>query len=96
MEVLASLIPCCCQMLKLTIDKMVGLEVKLKESDLTINEDIKQLVENIQKYRKKDRKKIIEYIHRTLELNVSMVTNANTAVNTVVHNSVVEADTKDN
>ena len=75
---------------------MVGLEVKLKESDLTINEDIKQLVENIQKYRKKDRKKIIEYIHRTLELNVSMVTNANTAVNTVVHNSVVEADTKDN
>lgn len=67
--------------------------MKLAQNDLTINDDIKQLLSEIHRYRKKDRKMIMEYVLKTLQMNVTILSNDNTN-NSVIDNRSIQEENK--
>lgn len=77
---------------KLTIDLIVDLELKFRQNDLSVTKDIMELMENMHKYSKKDKKKIWEYIMRMAKMNASYI---DTVKNSVVDNRSIDDDEKE-
>jgi hypothetical protein len=65
-------IPCIFQCLKLSIDEICNIKIKMKDQNLTVLGDLNSLVVNIKKYRKKDRKIILNLVIQFLEQNISL------------------------
>ena len=55
-------IPCVFQCLKLTIDEICNIKIKMRDQNVTVLGDLNNLVTNIKKYRKKDRKIILNLV----------------------------------
>ena len=69
---LMEFIPCIFQCLKLSIDEICNIKIKMKDQNLTVLGDLNSLVVNIKKYRKKDRKIILNLVIQFLEQNISL------------------------
>jgi hypothetical protein len=65
-------IPCIFQCLKLSIDEICNIKIKMKDQNLSVLGDLNNLVVNIKKYRKKDRKIILNLVINFLEQNISL------------------------
>ena len=65
-------IPCVFQCLKLTIDQICDIKIKMKNQNVAVLGDLNNLVCNIKKYRKKDRKIILNLVIQFLEQNISI------------------------
>ncbi len=65
-------IPCVFQCLKLTIDQICDIKIKMKNQNVAVLGDLNNLVVNIKKYRKKDRKIILNLVIQFLEQNISI------------------------
>ena len=65
-------IPCVFQCLKLTIDEICDIKIKMKNQNVAVLGDLNNLVCNIKKYRKKDRKIILNLVIQFLEQNISL------------------------
>lgn len=92
-EAAIACIPYICSGLKLTIDLIVDLEVKFRQNDLSVTNDIIELMQNMNKYSKKDKKKIWEYVIRMAKMNASYI---DTVKNSVVDNRSINDDEKSN
>jgi hypothetical protein len=71
-----SVLPCVCAGIKLTVDELVDLRVKMRDNDPDIMKTLLELTENLHKYKKKDRKKILELISTFLKNNISLQSSA--------------------
>lgn len=72
MEIAGDLLASCiCAGLKLALDQIVELEVKMKQGDQSIAIDIKNLFDNVKLYPKKDRKIIYGYVKKFMDMNAS-------------------------
>lgn len=72
MEIMGSIIASClCATLKLALEQIVNLEVKLKQNDPTIVTDIRDLLDNVKRYPKSDRKIIYKYVKKFMDMNAS-------------------------
>ena len=72
MEIFGSIIASClCATLKLALEQIVNLEVKLKQNDPSIATDIRDLLDNVKSYPKSDRKIIYRYVKKFMDLNAS-------------------------
>jgi len=65
-------IPCIFQCLKLSIDQICDIKIKMKDQNVAVLGDLNNLVCNIKKYRKKDRKIILNLVIQFLEQNISL------------------------
>jgi hypothetical protein len=65
-------IPCIFTCLKLSIDQICDIKMKMKDQNISVLNDLNALVVNIKKYRKKDRKIILKLIINFLEQNISL------------------------
>lgn len=72
-------IPCIFSCLKLTIDEICNIKMKMKDQNISVLGDLNDLVINIKKYRKKDRKIILKLVISFLEQNISL-NNSNTNI----------------
>ncbi len=65
-------LPCICSAASLAIEQLVNLELKMKSNDNSVTTDVKDLIDNIKKYPKKDRAIILSYVKKYLDMNVSI------------------------
>jgi len=65
-------LPCIFSVAALTVEEIVRLRIKMRDQDPTVNSDLLQLVANIKKYKKSDRRIILNEIQLYLENNVSL------------------------
>jgi hypothetical protein len=79
-------IPCVFQCLKLTIDQICDIKIKMQNQNAAVLGDLNNLVSNIKKYRKKDRKIILNLIIQFLEQNISL---NNSKVDLVANNDML-------
>lgn len=91
-EAAIACIPFCCQAFKLTMDMLVNLEVKIRQNDLSVNQDIRDIMDNMHKYSKKDQKKLWAYVKKICDMNMSF---ANTVKNSVIDNRSIIDDEKE-
>lgn len=70
-------IPCIFQCIKLSIDEICDIKIKMKNQDISVLNDLNSLIINIKKYRKKDRKIILKLITTFLEQNISLNNSSN-------------------
>ncbi len=75
-------IPCIFTCLKLTIDQICDIKIKMKDQNISVLGDLNNLVSNIKKYRKKDRKIILQLVINFLEQNISL-NNSNTNIDEI-------------
>lgn len=68
-----SLIPCACQSLKLLFDDAVNIGVRIENQDPTVAETLLKLTADLQRYRKKDRKIILDFLVKYMRQNVSII-----------------------
>ena len=66
------LIPCIFSLVSLSVDQLVNIRLKMKQQDPSVMSDLLSLVNNIKKYKKKDRRIIIDYVKLFLEENISL------------------------
>lgn len=72
-----SLLPCIINLIPLGIETILRIEDRLNKNDPDIYKDIMALVAEIKKYKKKDRARIINFVKRYLDQNISTVTSLN-------------------
>lgn len=65
-------IPCIFSCLRLSIDQICDIKMKMKDQNISVLNDLNALVVNIKKYRKKDRKIILKLVINFLEQNISL------------------------
>jgi hypothetical protein len=75
-------IPCLFQCLKLSIDEICNIKIKMKDQNLSVLSDLNSLIINLKKYRKKDRKIILNLVIQFLEQNISL-NNSNSQIDEV-------------
>lgn len=81
-------IPCLFQCLKLSINEICDIKIKMKEQNISVLGDLNNLVTNIKKYRKKDRKIILNLVIQFLEQNISL-NNSMHNINEVTNNELI-------
>ena len=79
-------VPCIFQCLKLTIDQICDIKIKMNNQNVTVLGDLNNLVCNIKKYRKKDRKIILNLVIQFLEQNISL---NNSKVDLIANNDML-------
>lgn len=67
-----SVLPCIYAGIKLTVDELVDIKVKMRDNNPDIMNSLLNLTENLHKYKKKDRKKILELVQLFLKNNISI------------------------
>lgn len=72
-----SLLPCIINLIPLGIETILRIEDRLNKNDPDIYKDIMALVAEIKKYKKKDRARIINFVKRYLDQNISTATSLN-------------------
>lgn len=77
-------IPCIFQCIKLSIDQICDIKIKMKNQDISVLNDLNSLITNIKKYRKKDRKIILKLISTFLEQNISLNNSSNDLTNNLI------------
>ncbi len=65
-------LPCIFSCLKLSIDEICNIKMKMKDQNISVLNDLNALVVNIKKYRKKDRRIILKLVINFLEQNISL------------------------
>jgi hypothetical protein len=75
-------IPCICQALALTFEELIKIRVAIHDNDPDVLDECIKMLENINKYPKKDRKKIIDTMLALLkQLKLNSVQNSNANLN---------------
>ncbi len=65
------IIPCVFKAIELSIDEIVKLRIKIRDNDNTVSADLLKLIKDIKKYKKKDRRLILEHVIMQLEATIS-------------------------
>lgn len=73
MDIVMGLIPCICKSIQLSMEEAIDIGVRLRQQDPTVADSLLNLVSNLNKYRKEDRKIILRFLVQYLKQNVSIV-----------------------
>lgn len=71
MELLLSLIPCCLNVMRITIEEITDIKHRIRQKEPDAALKLIELIDNIKRYDKKSRKLIIENVKLYIELNIS-------------------------